>query len=147
MELKKDILIRTYIVFIILCMICFVIVGKAIYIQTAEGKYWISMADSAHIRYEEIEAERGTIYSEDGQMLSTSVPEFDIYVDFMADGLRDRDGLLFKTYRDSLATALAKLFKDKPASSYKKELQNGFRNKDRYALLKRKISFGEYEKL
>ena len=55
------------------------------------------MSDSAHIRYEEIEAERGTIYSEDGQMLSTSVPEFDIYVDFMADGLRDRDGLLFKT--------------------------------------------------
>jgi cell division protein FtsI (penicillin-binding protein 3) len=147
MDLKKDILVRTYLVFIAMAGICVAIVGKAIYIQTAEGHYWKSMSDSAHIRYEEIEAERGTIYSEDGQMLSTSVPEFDIYVDFMADGLRDRDGLLFKTYRDSLANALAKLFRDKPASSYKKELQNGFRRKDRSALLKRKISFDEYEEL
>jgi cell division protein FtsI (penicillin-binding protein 3) len=147
MELKKDILIRTYIVFIILCMICFVIVGKAIYIQTAEGKYWISMADSAHIRYEEIEAERGTIYSEDGQMLSTSVPEFDIYIDFLADGLRDRDGLLFKQNIDSLSRGLAKIFKDKPAAAYRKMLKDGYREKDRYTLFKRKLSFADYEEL
>lgn len=145
MELKKDILVRTYIVFIILCGICLVIVGKAIYIQTAEGKYWISMADSAHIRYEEIEAERGTIYSEDGQMLSTSVPEFDIYIDFLADGLRDRDGLLFKQNIDSLSRGLADLFKDKPAASYRKMLKEGYRDKDRYTLFKRKISFAQYE--
>lgn len=147
MELKKDILVRTYIVFIILCVICLVIVGKAIYIQTAEGKYWISMADSAHIRYEAIEAERGTIYSEDGQMLSTSVPEFDIYIDFMADGLRDRDGLLFKKNIDSLSRALANLFKDESAAEYRKELRDGYREKDRYALFKRKISFTQYEAL
>ncbi len=61
MDLKKDILVRTYMVFIAMVAICLYILGKAIYIQTAEGKYWVSMADSAHIRYEEIEAERGTI--------------------------------------------------------------------------------------
>jgi cell division protein FtsI (penicillin-binding protein 3) len=147
MDLKKDILVRTYMVFIIMVVFCLVILGKAIYIQTAEGKYWVSMADSAHIRYEEIEAERGTIYSEDGQMLSTSVPEFDIYIDFQADGLRDRDGLLFKQSIDSLSIGLAKLFKDKTAAQYKKELKNGYRAKDRYALFKRKISFGDYESL
>ena len=147
MDLKKDILVRTYMVFIIMVVFCLVILGKAIYIQTAEGKYWVSMADSAHIRYEEIEAERGTIYSEDGQMLSTSVPEFDIYIDYQADGLRDRDGLLFKQSVDSLAYGLSKLFKDKSAAQYKKELKEGYRAKDRYALFKRKISFGDYESL
>ncbi|MES2646761.1 MAG: penicillin-binding protein [Bacteroidota bacterium] len=145
MELKKDILIRTYMVFIIMAVFCLVILGKAIYIQTAEGKYWISMADSAHIRYEEIEAERGTIYSEDGQMLSTSVPEFDIYIDFMADGLRDRNGLLFQKNIDSLSIGLAKLFKDKNAAAYKKELKQGYRERSRYTLFKRKISFADYE--
>ena len=145
MDLKKDILVRTYMVFIIMLVVCLVILGKVIYIQTAEGKYWIGMADSAHIRYEEIEAERGTIYSEDGQMLSTSVPEFDIYIDFMADGLRDRNGLLFQQNIDSLSIGLAKLFKDKNAAAYKKELKNGFKERSRYTLFKRKISFGDYE--
>jgi cell division protein FtsI (penicillin-binding protein 3) len=105
------------------------------------------MADSAHIRFEEIEAERGTIYSEDGQMLSTSVPEFDIYIDFMADGLRDRDGLLFKQNIDSLSIALSKLFKDKPAAFYRKMLKDGYKEKNRYALFRRKISFSQYESM
>jgi cell division protein FtsI (penicillin-binding protein 3) len=145
MELKKNILVRAYVVFIILCVVCGFIVGKAIYIQSAEGKYWVGLADSAHIRFEAIEAERGTIYSEDGQMLSTSVPEFDVYVDFVADGLRDRDGLLFKQNIDSMASGLAGLFKDKTVAEYRNMLKAGYKNKERYFLFKRKISFGEYE--
>ena len=39
-----------------------------------------------------LDAERGTIYSEDGQMLSTSIPTFDIYMDMEADGLREKNG-------------------------------------------------------
>jgi cell division protein FtsI (penicillin-binding protein 3) len=39
-----------------------------------------------------LDADRGTIYSEDGQMLSTSIPTFDIYMDFDADGLREKMG-------------------------------------------------------
>ena len=38
----------------------------------------------------DIDAERGSIFSEDGNMLSTSIPVFDIYVDFGADGLREK---------------------------------------------------------
>lgn len=105
------------------------------------------MSDSTHIRYEEIEAERGTIYSEDGQVLSTSVPEFDVYIDFMADGLRDRNGLMFNTYVDSLAIGLAGILKDKSIAGYKAALKEGYRKKERYALLKRKISFDDYEAL
>lgn len=147
MQLKNDILVRTYLVFIGMAVFCIVILGRAVYIQVGEGKYWRSMADSAHLRFEEIEAERGSIISEDGLVLSTSVPEFDIYMDYMADGLRDRDGLLFRTYVDSLADGLAKLFKDKKAAEYKKELKQGYRSKSRYDLLKRKISFNDYESL
>lgn len=147
MQLKKDILVRTYLVFILMGLFCIAIIAKVIYIQRAEGNYWIAMADSAHIRYEEVEAERGTIYSEDGQMLSTSVPEFDIFIDFQAEGLRDRRGLLFNRYLDSLSHGLANLFNDKSAATYQRELKAGYRSKSRYALFKRKISFPEYEAL
>lgn len=147
MENRKDILLRTYLVFIGIGIFCLFVLGKAIIIQTKEGKYWKAMSDSAHLRYEVIESERGTIYSEDGQMLSTSVPEFDIYVDFMADGLRDKNGALFKKYIDSLAIGLADLFNDKSAADYRKELLNNYKGKKRYALLKRKISYVQHEDL
>ncbi len=105
------------------------------------------MGDSLHLKYLPIDAERGTIYSEDGNMLSTSVPVFDVYVDFGADGLREKQGKRFKDNLDSLSFNLANLFKDQTASFYKKELQLAYKNKDRYYSLKKKISFDKYKEL
>ncbi|WP_416439157.1 penicillin-binding protein [Phnomibacter sp. MR] len=147
METKKEILTRTYIVFLVLVGVCLFVLVKVAYIQLAQGKYWRSMADSAHIRFESIAAERGTIYSESGEVLSTSVPEFDIYIDFQADGLIEKEGQLYHQYADSLSIGLAKLFKDRTVKEYKKLLDKGFRSKDRFVLLKRKISFADYEDL
>ena len=121
--------------------------GKAFYIQQVQGKYWRSMSDSLHQKIEEVSGERGTIYSEDGQMLSTGVPQFDIYVDFGADGLHEKNGKLFKQNVDSLSYALFDLFKDKSAYEYKKILKNGFEDEDRYYLLKRNISYRQYQQL
>ncbi len=112
-----------------------------------QGSFWKGMGDSLHLKYLPINAERGTIYSEDGNMLSTSVPIFDIYVDFGADGLREKEGKRFKDNVDSLSLSLANLFKDKTTAQYKKELQLAYKNKERYYLLKRKISFEDYRQL
>ena len=122
-----------------------VILGKAFYIQRVQGNYWRSMSDSLHQRIVELDADRGTIYSEDGQMLSTSLPQFDIYIDFLADGLRDKNGKIFKENLDSFARAMAGYFKDQTAAQYKKELQDGYKKKNRYYLLKKKLSFEEYK--
>jgi cell division protein FtsI (penicillin-binding protein 3) len=105
------------------------------------------MGDSLHLKYMPLDAERGTIYSEDGNMLSTSIPIFDVYVDFGADGLREKNGKRFKDNVDSLSIALAQLFKDKTTAAYKKELQLAYKNNDRYYTLKKKISFVEYAQL
>jgi cell division protein FtsI (penicillin-binding protein 3) len=122
-----------------------VILGKAFYIQRFQGNYWRSMSDSLHQRIVELDADRGTIYSEDGQMLSTSLPQFDIYVDFLADGLRDKNGKVFRENVDSFSRAMAGYFHDKTAAQYKKELQDGYKKKNRYYLLKKKLSFEEYK--
>jgi len=105
------------------------------------------MSDSLRQKVVETEAERGTIYSEDGSMLSTSIPYFDIYIDFVADGLREKNGKRFKENIDSLSFTLAKFFKDKSSKEYKLELQRGYRNKDRYYPLKKNLSFQEYRVL
>ena len=147
MEVKRDILWRVYLCFLGIVLLSLFVLGKAIYIQRAEGAYWRDMSDSLRQKVVETEAERGTIYSEDGNMLSTSIPYFDIYIDFVADGLREKNGKRFKENIDSLSIYLAKFFKDKSPKEYKQELQRGFRTKDRYYPLKKNLSFQEYKTL
>lgn len=103
------------------------------------------MSDSLHQRFVTLDAERGTIYSEDGQMLSTSIPTFDIYIDFNADGLREKKGKRFYENVDSFAISLSNYFGDKTPSQYKKELLLAFKNEERYYSLKKKLSFEDYK--
>jgi len=145
MEVRRDILWRVYLCFIGMTVLCVLILGKAFYIQRFQGEHWRSMSDSMHQRIVELDAERGTIYSEDGQMLSTSLPEFDIYLDFKADGLRDKNGKVFNENIDSFSRAMASYFEDKSAAHYKKELLEGYKKKSRYYLLKKKLSFEAYK--
>ncbi len=144
MEIKNDILWRVYLCFLGIAVLGVFVLGKAVYIQQVQGSYWKSMGDSAQMNFQQVEAERGSIYSEDGNMLSTSIPVFDVYVDFAAEGLREKQGKRFKDNIDSLSISLANLFNDKSAADYKKQLQLAYKNKDRYHSLKKKISFEEY---
>jgi cell division protein FtsI (penicillin-binding protein 3) len=135
-----------------LCFLCIVafsllILGRVFYIQQIQGNFWKSQAKQQQQKFIEIEADRGTIYSEDGNMLSTSIPYFDIYVDFGADGLREKNGIRFRENIDSLSLSLAGYFRDKSKSEYKRELENQYRNKNRYYLLKRNITFEQYKVL
>jgi cell division protein FtsI (penicillin-binding protein 3) len=78
-------------------------------------------------------------------MLSTSLPQFDIYLDFQADGLRDKNGKVFKENIDSFSIAMAKYFGEKTAAQYKAELKEGYKKKSRYYALWKKMSFEEYK--
>ena len=145
MEIKRDILWRVYLSFIGIVLLSFIVLGRAFYIQKVQGNHWLSMSDSMHQKIVPLEAERGTIYSEDGQMLSTSIPFFDIYIDFAAEGLRDKNGRRFNENIDSFSYALSNYFRDKSKAAYKKELKSAYNKKDRYYLLKKGISFEQYK--
>jgi len=147
MDVKKDILWRVYLSFLGLVLFGIMILGKAFYTQKIEGDYWVKMGDSLHTKIIDLDAERGTIFSEDGSMLSTSVPQFDIYIDFGAEGLRQKNGERFYKNIDSLSFCLSNLFADKSAKDYKRELMTGYQQKDRYFLLRKKISFEQYKQL
>ena len=113
MEVKRDILWRVYLSFLGIVLFSVVIIGRAVYIQQAEGAHWIAESKEQSQRFVEIEAQRGTIFSEDGRMLSTSIPYFDIYIDFQAEGLREKNGRRFNENVDSLALGLGQLFVEK----------------------------------
>lgn len=130
---------------IIAVAVCILI--KIFFIQQVEGSYWISKSDSLHERYITIQASRGTIYSADGRMLSTSIPYFDIRMDFRADGLIENNGKRFYDNLDSLSYCLSKLFGDKSRQQYKNILRKGFKDHERYFLLKKNLNFEQYAKL
>ena len=105
------------------------------------------MSDSLHLEYREMDAERGTIYSEDGRMLSSSVPLFDIYLDFGAEGIQEKNGERLKQQIDSISYNLALIIGEKSVLDYKRELMDVFNRKDRYHLLTRNIDFNQFQSL
>lgn len=145
MQVKRDILWRVYISFIGLTLLGVVVIGRAFYIQRFQGAYWRNLSDSLHQRYVTLDAQRGTIYSEDGQFLSTSIPTFDIYLDLCADGLREKKGKRFKEKIDSFSVGLAQLFQDQRAEQYKADITAAYEKRSRYYPLKKKLSFAQYK--
>jgi cell division protein FtsI (penicillin-binding protein 3) len=147
MEVKRDILWRVYLCFLGIVVLSGVVLGKVVYIQRFQGAYWRSMSDSLHQHFTPLDAQRGTIYSEDSSMLSTSIPWFNIYVDFDAEGIRGKNSNRWTSNLDSLSICLSKLFGDRTARAYKQELQKGYRDEDRYYLLQSNVPFEKYQQL
>jgi cell division protein FtsI (penicillin-binding protein 3) len=144
MDVKRDILWRVYLSYILVIIVCIAILGKAFYIQQVQGNYWRGLSDSLHQRIVDIPAARGTIYSEDGQMLSTNIPQFDIYIDFRVKPLHEKKGKIFRENIDSLSLALASLFKDQAPEKYKDALTKAFETKEPNYELRKKISYPQY---
>ena len=90
MNKRKDILWRVYLAFFLVCLGGFAIIGQSHRIQVVEGERWRSLADSLTIFPKTIEAERGNIYTEDGRLLATSMPYFEIRMDFRSEAMTDQ---------------------------------------------------------
>ena len=147
MDVKNDILSRALFSFSLIIVVAVVIMGKAFNIQQKQGTFWRNLNETLHVKTEEVLAERGTIYSEDEKMLSTSIPQFDIYVDFAAEGLRAKKGALFFDNLDSLCLQLSNLFGDYSYGDYKKILKRGYASKERYYPLKKNVTYDQFIQL
>ena len=147
MDTKKDILWRSYLIYMGMLIFGILVFAKAFYIQRVEGAYWKSLSDSLHLEYREMDAERGTIYSEDGRMLSSSIPFFDIYLDFGAEGIQEKNGKRLKENIDSISIYLSAILGEGTPADYKKELIDVFERQNRYYLLHKNIGFKQYQAL
>lgn len=129
---------RSYVVYFSLTLLALAIVGKALYIQLWEGDYWRERAENLTTVFRDIEAVRGNIYSDDGSMMATSIPIYEIRMDMNADGLTDER---FNEGIDSLCIKLSELFQDKSPTMWKRELKEARSSGERYHLIKRKVKF------
>ncbi|MES2628549.1 MAG: penicillin-binding protein [Bacteroidota bacterium] len=140
MEDIKDIKWRIYVIYFVLFGVGIAVLWQLFKIQLVEGKYWRDKAYSLATEVRPVEANRGNILADDGSMLATSVPVYDIRMDMAANGLTDK---AFNEGIDSLALGLSRIFRDKPALAYKAQLRRARERRERYHLVKRKIDFNQ----
>ncbi len=141
MNIRADILFRVYVAFGLIVVFALAVVVKLFHVQVNEGDKWRAMADSMSTKYIHVEAVRGNIYSNDGSLLATSVPEYELRVDLLAGGVA-RDEIFYEKV-DSLALKLSKLFGDKSERAYSSILRQGRKEGARYMLLKRNVTHSQ----
>ena len=141
---KREILLRAYLGFAFIFLLGLAIIGRAFYIQTYQGKYYRSLADSLTIFPKTILAERGNIYSEDGRLLATTLPTFDIRIDFKTTYLHKE---VFLENVDGVSMPLAQMFPEKNATQYKNDLVRERKKKSRYYLLKRNVTYNQLNEM
>jgi cell division protein FtsI (penicillin-binding protein 3) len=141
MNIRTDILIRTYLAFGLIVLIAIAVVAQLFRVQYSQGDRWRAMADSLSTRYMDVEATRGNIYSIDGSILATSIPEYDLRMDLYAAGIEDDE--VFDSKVDSLAVALSNFFGDRTSTQYVTALREARKKKNRYFLVKRNVGHQE----
>lgn len=136
---------RLYLVFLLLVVFGLSIFVKAVKVQVVEGNKWRSMADSLYYDYRNVKAERGNIYTENGSLLATSIPNFEIRMDLKAPGMTED---LFIENRDTLALCLSKLRTAMYTPGGYANLINENRKKgNRYTLLAKNVTYPEVQEI
>ncbi len=145
-NVRKVILVRTYTAFAFTCVFAAAILFYLIKIQYIEKEKWTNLADSLSTSIQTVEPSRGNIFACDFSLLATSLPIYDFHIDGMAPGFKDDE--IFENNIDSLALMLSQEFDDgRSKAEYKRILTNVRKHKDRYYLLKRKVSYTQMRRV
>lgn len=142
MNIKRDIRFRVYVAFSCICLLALAILVKAAMIQIKDGPELRMRAQDMSLRTDTLIAERGNIYTEDGTLLCSTIPQFDAHIDF---SVIKKD--TFYRYVDTLSKCLSDLFKDQNAAFYKKELTAAFEDTVHYYELGTSIPYYQYFQL
>ena len=140
MDVKNEVLYRVYfLLFGIVVPASILLLYKTVQISYVEGERWRELGQKNYLEYRAVEADRGNLLAEDGSLLATSIPYFDLYFD-----PKTPTPELFEKYLDTLSHCLAAYVLEDytvgGAREYLLELREGI---NRNVLLKRKASFAE----
>ncbi|OCB74469.1 penicillin-binding protein [Flavobacterium crassostreae] len=137
----KHISYRIYLVAFAVFLMAIGIAVKLTNIQWVEGAYYRKLAKERTVKNFVIPANKGNIYSADGSLLATSIPNYEIRFDAVAP-----KAAVFEKNIGPLSDSLAR-FLNKPSSHYQNELRKARANNNRYYLISRNLSYTDYIKI
>jgi cell division protein FtsI (penicillin-binding protein 3) len=120
---------RYFAIAVVLTLIGFAIVGKAMYIMTLKKDYWTQVANRLKRDSVSVKPNRGNILSCDGQLMASSIPEYRVFMDFQAGtddslGVSRRDSI-WEEKMDSICKGLNYIFPQKTPEEFKAHLLEG----------------------
>ena len=128
-ENNKNIILRIYVVAVVIFFMALAIVLKITNIQWVEGDSLRKLANKHSIQNFVIPANKGNIYSADGSLLATSIPNYNIRFDALAPTDANFNSNI-KDLADSLSGLLSK-----PSNELRTNLTSARMLKNRYYCL------------
>ncbi|WP_299254961.1 penicillin-binding protein [uncultured Lacinutrix sp.] len=117
------------------------VVVKLLTIQYIHGDKYRELADSRTIEDKPIPANRGNVYSVNGNLLATSIPKYDIRIDTKTPKKK-----IWQEQIGPLCDSLSK-YSGRSSSYYRENLRKARAKKNRYYLLARDIGYSDYIRL
>ncbi len=153
---NKQVISRFHVIAFLFTLIGILILGKAAYIMFMQRDQWKALSERFVKENVVVKPTRGNIFSADGQLLATSLPEYKIYMDYVvveSDSARqvkiqaERDSLL-RVKMDSICIGLNRILPAKPVGWYRSRIEEGMAKKSRHWLLyPKRISFIDYKEV
>ena len=132
---------RIYLVAFVVFLMAIAITIKLTNIQWVHGDKYRKLAKDLTVKTFVIHANKGNIYSSDGSLLATSIPNYTIRFDAVVPKEED-----FEKNVKPLSDDLGKLL-GKPSSYFQAILRKARNSKSRYTLIADKLSYTEYAKI
>lgn len=138
---EKQLLKRLYLVVAILVVFSIAIGASLVKTQVSEGPKYRKLALERTEKIVTIAPSRGSLYSDDGSLLATSVSRYEIRFDALTVASKD-----FELHIAALSDSLAGLL-EKPASYFEQKLRKARANRNRYALVAANLSYESYKRI
>lgn len=136
----------TFIVFL-MTLVAIAVIVKAGIIMFGERQYWTDVADRYIKENVVVHPTRGNIISADNKLMASSLPEYKIFMDFVAVKESGRDSVLMDSLT-KICEGLHQIFPDKSAQEFRRHILKGRRIKSRnYLLYPKRISYIEYKEV
>ena len=130
MEIRKDITFRIGIIYFLAALIGVVIVVKIVMIQAMDTEKWEKIAKELRTNTTEILAKRGNVCADDGSILATSIPYYELRLDLAAPQVKR----VFEKYADEFSLEIAEFFATSK-SRFKQQLVKEFEKGNRWFLI------------
>ncbi len=130
MEIRKDITFRFGIIYFFAVAMGIVIVSKTFMLQTMDTGKWEQIAKDLKTNTTEIQAKRGNVCADDGSILATSVPYYELRLDLAAPRIKR----VFSEYADKFSLEVAEMFKISK-SQFKQKLTKAYNGGNRWFLV------------
>ena len=132
---------RSYLVSFLLFVFSIVLIGKLIHLQFFQGEKYRMLASKRTLKNDILQPSRGNIYADDGSIMATSVPRYEVRWDAAVPSKKT-----YQSNKNELAKGLSMIINiDK--NDILRKLDKAVNRKNRYLLIAKGLSYSQQKRV